>query len=88
MAALGRARAAAWVLLEQLREAGADFDWTSRANAMARRLDAWPWRMDTATLTAHACLPGSPLSGKPVVAALDARLYEEQLLHPGSREAR
>lgn len=84
VATLGRPRAAAWVLLEQLRSAGAelafraDFDWTgvAIANAVSRRFSARPWRMDTGTLAEHADLPGSSLSGKPVIAEWDAKLHQ------------
>ncbi|OOC09436.1 TIGR02679 family protein [Thioalkalivibrio halophilus] len=90
VATWGRPRAAVWVLLEQLRDAGAkllfraDFDWTgiAIANAVIQRLGARPWRMDTATLEAHATLSDRPLRARPVAACWDDTL-QEALQHRG-----
>ncbi len=84
VATWGRPRAAVWVLLEQLRDAGAkllfraDFDWTgiAIANAVIQRLGARPWRMDTATLESHAAVSNRPLTGRPVAACWDDTLQD------------
>ncbi|MBS0001794.1 MAG: TIGR02679 family protein [Thioalkalivibrio sp.] len=78
----GRPGAAVWLLLEQLRDAGAclhyraDFDWAgiSIMNSVLARLEARPWRMDTATLERHAQDPGPTLEGRTVFARWDSRL--------------
>ncbi|TVP88291.1 MAG: TIGR02679 family protein [Thioalkalivibrio sp.] len=78
----GRPGAAVWLLLEQLRAAGAllhyraDFDWAgvSIMNSVLARFEARPWRMDIATLERHAQDPGPSLDGRPVAASWDSRL--------------
>lgn len=84
VATWGRPGAAAVTLLEQLAAAGArlhlraDLDWAgiAIANRLHARVPASPWRMDSATLTAHRHLPGRPLTGTPVTATWDPTLAE------------
>ncbi len=82
IATLGRPRAAALTLLEQLSQAGArlqyrgDLDWAgiAIANHLLARYPARPWRMDTVTLSDFQNLPGPRLKGAPVPANWDAEL--------------
>ncbi|AGA33162.1 hypothetical protein TVNIR_1494 [Thioalkalivibrio nitratireducens DSM 14787] len=78
----GRPGAAVWLLLEQLRDAGArlqyraDFDWAglSIMNSVLARFEAHPWRMDAATLQRHAEVSGPPLEGPTAAAPWDPDL--------------
>jgi uncharacterized protein (TIGR02679 family) len=82
VATQGRPQTAAWVLLEQLRAAGAtlyaraDLDWTGVRilNGLHRRLAVTPWRMDATTLRRYAHCSGSALNGRAVEAAWDPEL--------------
>lgn len=81
---LGRPRAAAWVLLDQLRRSGArlhyhgDLDWAgiAIANALVERAGVEPWRMDAPVVTSHANVPGRRLRGRPVAATWDPSLTD------------
>lgn len=78
----GHPGAAVWLLLKQLRDAGArlryraDFDWAglSIMNSVLARFEARPWRMDTGTLQRHAHVPGPTLEGSAVSAGWDLDL--------------
>ena len=82
VATLGRPRAAAMVLLAQLRAAGAelhyrgDLDWAGIAigNTVINRFGATPWRFDSRILHAFEHLNGRKLVGNPVPASWDAEL--------------
>lgn len=82
IATLGRPRAAALTLLEQLVACGArlryrgDFDWpgVEIANRIISGFGALPWRFDTETLNAYADLNGRALEGRPVDAIWDRSL--------------